>query len=334
MDPNFNEFDKKDFQKWEVSRRSVLMGAGAASAALVGGKAFGGLTNLVRNEEPERVVIGSRVFFKDPSATKSNYLSLVPTPRNQTVIIDQGVFSVYDSFNPLIPNGEQYQAGVTQLAKEFLFYLNMATGKLEAWQGESWSYNSSFTQCTLKIKPNITWSDGKPFTSADIAFTTELMKKNQGVIGGGCPTPRGRRRSSRLRPPTPRRPFSTSALATRGSITTLLLRLLRLTCWSCLSMSGPGRTSRPSRTTHPYTRARTRSRRRSRTSACSSGKRTPTIGPKRLWIRRHRTSCSATRQPMPTWRTRSTRKGSSTPSIRRPLTSTPRSCKTAVTTTS
>ena len=118
---------------------------------------------------------------------RSNFLSLVPTPRNKTVVIDQGVFSVYDSFNPLIPNGEQYQAGVTQLAKEFLFYLNMATGKLEAWQGASWSYNPSFTQCTLKIKSNITWSDGKPFTSADIAFTTELMKKNTSLIGGGLP---------------------------------------------------------------------------------------------------------------------------------------------------
>jgi len=184
MDPNSNDIDIKDFDKWQLSRRSLLMGAGAAGAVVVGNKAFRPVANLVRDDEPERVLINNRVFFKDPSAVRSNFLSLVPTPRNQTVIIDQGVFSVYDSFNPLIPNGEQYQAGVTQLAKEFLFYLNMATGKLEAWQGESWSYNSSYTQCTLKIKPNITWSDGKPFTSADIAFTTELMKKNASIIGG------------------------------------------------------------------------------------------------------------------------------------------------------
>ena len=184
MDPNSNEIDTKDFNRWQLSRRSLLMGAGAVGAVVVGRKALGPVANLVRDEEPERVVINNRVFFKDPSAVRSNFLSLVPTPRNKTVIIDQGVFSVYDSFNPLIPNGEQYQAGVTQLAKEFLFYLNMATGKLEAWQGVSWSYNPSYTQCTLKIKPNITWSDGKPFTSADIAFTTELMKKNGSIIGG------------------------------------------------------------------------------------------------------------------------------------------------------
>ena len=187
MDPNSNDIDIKDFNRWQLSRRSLLMGAGAAGAVVVGRKALGPLADIVRADEPERVIINNRVFFKDPSAVRSNFLSLVPTPRNKTVVIDQGVFSVYDSFNPLIPNGEQYQAGVTQLAKEFLFYLNMATGKLEAWQGASWSYNPSFTQCTLKIKSNITWSDGKPFTSADIAFTTELMKKNTSLIGGGLP---------------------------------------------------------------------------------------------------------------------------------------------------
>ena len=135
MDPNSNDIDIKDFNRWQLSRRSLLMGAGAAGAVVVGRKALGPLADIVRADEPERVIINNRVFFKDPSAVRSNFLSLVPTPRNKTVVIDQGVFSVYDSFNPLIPNGEQYQAGVTQLAKEFLFYLNMATGKLEAWQG-------------------------------------------------------------------------------------------------------------------------------------------------------------------------------------------------------
>jgi peptide/nickel transport system substrate-binding protein len=184
MDPNSKDVDVQDFNRWQLSRRSLLMGAGAAGAALLGRKALGPLANLVGHEQPGRVIIGNRVLFRDPTAVRSNFLSLTPTPRNQTVIIDQGVFSVYDSFNPLIPNGEQYQAGVGQVAKEYLFYLNMATGKLEAWQGESWSYNPSFTECTLKIKPNVTWSDGKPFTSTDIAFTTELMKKNASLIGG------------------------------------------------------------------------------------------------------------------------------------------------------
>ncbi len=184
MDPNSKDVDINDFNRWQLSRRSLLMGAGAAGAALLGRKALGPLANLVGHEGPDRVVIGNRVFFRDPTAVRSNSLSLTPTPRNQTVIIDQGVFNVYDSFNPLIPNGEQYQAGVTQLAKEFLFYLNMATGKVEAWQGDTWSYNTSYTECTLKIKPNVTWSDGKPFTSADIAFTAELMKKDASLIGG------------------------------------------------------------------------------------------------------------------------------------------------------
>ncbi len=168
MDPNSKDVDVQDFNRWQLSRRSLLMGAGAAGAALLGRKALGPLANLVGHEQPGRVIIGNRVLFRDPTAVRSNFLSLTPTPRNQTVIIDQGVFSVYDSFNPLIPNGEQYQAGVGQVAKEYLFYLNMATGKLEAWQGESWSYNPSFTNVRSRSNrtlPGATASPSPPLTS-------------------------------------------------------------------------------------------------------------------------------------------------------------------------
>jgi peptide/nickel transport system substrate-binding protein len=190
MDPNSNHIDVEDFNRWQISRRKLLMSGVVAGAAVLGRNVLSPLARgLTREEAPTAAGATSlglreRVLFNDPTAVRSGGLSLVPTPRNQTVVIDQGVFSVYDSFNPLIPNGEQYQAGIAQLCKEYLWYLNMATGKLQDWQGESWSYNSTYTQCTLKLKPNVTWSDGKPFTSADVAFTTELMKKNQSVIGG------------------------------------------------------------------------------------------------------------------------------------------------------
>ena len=55
----------------------------------------------------------------------------MPTPRNQTVVLDQSTFFVFDSFNPFIPNGQQYQAGFQQTCKEFLFYANYAAGKIE-----------------------------------------------------------------------------------------------------------------------------------------------------------------------------------------------------------
>jgi peptide/nickel transport system substrate-binding protein len=160
-------FDVADFMKWRLDRRHLLGAAGLATA--------GGLLSACT---------GGQSVGQSGGGTSSGH-SIVPTPREKTVIIDQGPFSVYNSFNPLIPNGEQYQAGVAQLAKEYLFYLNLATGKLIYWQGKSWSYNATFDEMTLKLNPDVKWSDGKPFTSADIEFTVNLMKQNAAQVANG-----------------------------------------------------------------------------------------------------------------------------------------------------
>jgi peptide/nickel transport system substrate-binding protein len=109
---------------------------------------------------------------------------VVPTPRDQTVVIDQGVFQVFDSFNPYIPNGQQYQAGYIQAAKEYLFYANFAAGKVEPHLGTGWKYNEDFTQLTLSLNPKATWSDGKPFTASDVKFTLEMLIKNPSLLLG------------------------------------------------------------------------------------------------------------------------------------------------------
>ena len=46
------------------------------------------------------------------------------------------------------------------------------------WLAESYSYNKDFTQVTVKIRPNVTWSDGQPFTASDVAFTINMLKDN------------------------------------------------------------------------------------------------------------------------------------------------------------
>jgi peptide/nickel transport system substrate-binding protein len=101
--------------------------------------------------------------------------AVAPTPRNQTLVVDQSLFQVFDSFNPFIPNGQQYQAGYQQTCKEFLFYANYAQGKVEPWLATGWKYNSTFDQLTLSLNPKVHWNDGQPFTSKDVKFSLDML---------------------------------------------------------------------------------------------------------------------------------------------------------------
>jgi peptide/nickel transport system substrate-binding protein len=44
------------------------------------------------------------------------------------------------------------------------------------WLAESYQYNPDSTEITLKLRPGVTWSDGKPFTSQDVAFTIKMLQ--------------------------------------------------------------------------------------------------------------------------------------------------------------
>lgn len=46
------------------------------------------------------------------------------------------------------------------------------------YQAESYSYNPEYTELTVKLRPNVTWSDGKPFATDDVVFTINMLKDN------------------------------------------------------------------------------------------------------------------------------------------------------------
>jgi peptide/nickel transport system substrate-binding protein len=164
----------------EVDRRKVLkagfsLGAGAvgmaglAACSSGGGKSFTGQGNKGGGD----------------TAPQGNSGGIAPTPRHQTVIVDQSEFTVFDQFNPFIPNGETYQGGLGQVVKEWLWYFNMATGEIKPWLGQSYSYADDFRTFTIKLNPKAHWNDGKPFTSRDVKFTMMMIKGNSALLGGG-----------------------------------------------------------------------------------------------------------------------------------------------------
>ena len=65
-----------------------------------------------------------------------------------------------------------------------LVRINRATFELEPWLAERWESTPDGLTHTFHLRPDLTWSDGAPFTSADVLFSLEaaLDPKVKSVI--------------------------------------------------------------------------------------------------------------------------------------------------------
>ena len=102
----------------------------------------------------------------------------LPYKRSDVIIQDQTDYAVFDSFNLFIPNGNEFANGYQQQVIEYLWYANYVTGEITPWLAQSYSYNADNTELTVKLRPDVTWSDGEPFSAEDVAFTMNLQKND------------------------------------------------------------------------------------------------------------------------------------------------------------
>ncbi|HEY0473009.1 MAG TPA: ABC transporter substrate-binding protein [Kribbella sp.] len=167
--------DVADVVRHQLSRRNLL-----------GGGAAFGLAGLLA------ACSGNGGSYSDkpankPAATRSVQIGKanIPTPRDQTVVVAQVEYTVFNSWNGMIPNGMPHSAGLESLAQEAMFYLNLATGELLPWLATGYKYNGSHTELTFTFDPKVKWSDGQPFTSNDFKFTVMLLKDRKDLLGGG-----------------------------------------------------------------------------------------------------------------------------------------------------
>lgn len=56
-----------------------------------------------------------------------------------------------------------------------LVWINRATYELEPWLAESWESSADGRTHTFHLRPGVTWSDGTPFTSADVLFSVQAV---------------------------------------------------------------------------------------------------------------------------------------------------------------
>lgn len=129
---------------------------------------------------PRRLAASSLIFALMTSAAFAQTIAEVA--RQDTVIFEnvEGRVAIPGNMNPYIA-GQNLDSGVWQATQESLFVNNLESGELEPWLAESASFNADSTQLTIKLRPGIKWSDGVPFTSADVAFTIDMLKANAGL---------------------------------------------------------------------------------------------------------------------------------------------------------
>lgn len=85
------------------------------------------------------------------------------------------------SFNELIAQ-ETTTTQVTGFLFEGLTRLNTETGEIEGRLAESWEADAEGLLWTFRLRRDVTWFDGRPFTSGDVVFTFRDLIYNPKII--------------------------------------------------------------------------------------------------------------------------------------------------------
>src|SRR5262245_22674692 len=94
--------------------------------------------------------------------------------------------SITQAFNPFVATQAAYGMGATGLIYEPLIEFNLAKPpQYYTWLATKYAWGDSGKQITFTIRSGVKWSNGKPLTPADVAFTYNMMKKNSAVNLGG-----------------------------------------------------------------------------------------------------------------------------------------------------
>jgi peptide/nickel transport system substrate-binding protein len=91
--------------------------------------------------------------------------------------------------NPFLNTSSARSLGYAFAIYEPLVQVNdtRPANKPVPWLASSWKWNSDFTQLDLPARKGVKWSDGKPFTAADIAYSLQLRKDKPALNSEGLP---------------------------------------------------------------------------------------------------------------------------------------------------
>jgi len=86
------------------------------------------------------------------------------------------------NFGPYAPNANP---GTQGMVYETLLYVNGFSNKVTPWLATDYKFSSDNKTLTFDLRQNVKWSDGKPFSSADVVFTLNLLKQYPAADSNG-----------------------------------------------------------------------------------------------------------------------------------------------------
>ncbi len=106
------------------------------------------------------------------------------------VIESAPISPMTQTFNPFVQSSTGYSTQALSLMYETLYIFNITNPTqppipMLASGQPQWSNGGKTV--TIPIRSGVKWSDGKPFTAADVAFTFNLLKQNPSLFSGGAP---------------------------------------------------------------------------------------------------------------------------------------------------
>ena len=122
------------------------------------------------------IVVGLSALFwwnegsrrPDQIGAASGVAKAAPIVRGGTLVAS--LRSEPRSFNRLVSRDFATEV-ITLLTQARLVRVNRATQQVEPWLAEAWIASADGLTYTLTLRDALRWSDGTPFTSADVAFT-------------------------------------------------------------------------------------------------------------------------------------------------------------------
>ena len=107
-----------------------------------------------------------------------------PAPKGALTVSVEQHASWVRNFNPLVPGGGARWPTMGGVFEPLMIFNSMKSTYVP-WLATEYNWSNGNTTLTFTVREEVQWSDGKPFSSGDVAFTFNLLKKHPALDSGG-----------------------------------------------------------------------------------------------------------------------------------------------------